>query len=380
MTSHKLADRAAWDAAVLDARRLVARSQKCSAYQFCDGFDNYSSPSTLYETVNGSPTISTSYRRFAPPSGCPGQGIAFGGNTWVRKNLLSNQPTLIIKVAYNFPTLGVTSGGAPFLQLLDSGTAQCSICVHPSGALSIYRGSGTFTGILLAITGPGVIKASAYQAFEFVVSIGASGSFTAWVNGLEVLAATGINTQSTGDAFANQVGLGDLGNGLNQTTNADDFRIWDATGTTQNVALGVTLQDSRLITKLPSAAGAYSQLTPNGASANWQCVDDNPPDGDTTYVSGSTAGLMDAYDVPSAGFTAAPVMVAARAYARKDDAGTRQLAVGVDSSGHTSVGPTYALGSTYAWVDGCIPDDPNTSSVWTAVGADDAQILVEEIA
>jgi hypothetical protein len=349
------------------------------AYQFADGFDNYNTATEMYDFVQGTPAISSAYARFAPPSGIAGQGIQIQANGYLVKNMQSNQPTFIIKIAYNFPEVGVVNAvGCRFLGARDAGTWQWTLVVFPDGALAIYSGLGS---TLQVISEPGVLK-SDYQGIECQVTVGASGSGSAqvWVNGLEVINATGITTQATANAYANQVHFGDAGNLSNQNTQADDFRVWDNTGTSQNAPLGASVLDSRLITKLPSGAGSFTQFTPNGASANWQCVDDNPPDGDTTYVSGSTAGLKDAYAMPVANFTKAPVMVLSRAYARKDDGATRELAVGVDSSGNTSTGPTYVLSSSYAFYDGCIPLDPNGSIAWTAASADAAQHFKEEIA
>lgn len=379
MTSHKVANLAAWDAAVLDARRMVTRAQKCRAYQFCDGFDNYSTLSNLWETVSGSATIGTSYRRFAPPSGCPGQGLYLTSGSYARRNLQSNQAALIGKAGYK--QLGAPTSVTQIFGFYDAGTNQVAICCTISGAIAAYGGWNHVSGdILLGQSGPGLIFPGDYYGIEAEITFNpSSGAITVWLDGDEVLNISTVNTAFSGDAYANQLQINDSGSG-NPGAYFDDVRVWDSTGSTQNAPIGAGLLDSRLITKLPSGAGALAQFTPNGASANWQCVDENPPDGDTTYVSGATAGLEDAYDMPSAGFTAAPVMTVARAYARKDDSNTRQLAVGVSSGGHSAVGATATLSSSYAFVDGSIADDPNTGSPPTAVAADAFQFFREEIA
>jgi hypothetical protein len=99
-------------------------------------------------------------------------------------------------------------------------------------------------------------------------------------------------------------------------------------------------------------------------------VDDNPPDGDTTYLSCSTASDSDDNAMQTAGFTTGPVMVVARSMMRKDDSATRTAGVGVLSGGSGALGGAITIGSTYAFIDGCIPDDPSTSLPWTAAGAD----------
>jgi hypothetical protein len=374
-----------WDAAVLDAKRLAARAQRCQAYQFADPFDNYNNASLLYEFVQGTPTFSSSYARFAPPSGLPGQGIALGANRYVRKNLLSNLGTVIIKAAVNFAGSILSSSGSPFLVGNDNGTAQWCIVAFPSGALAITLANGAFSGGTLggtveATTGPGVATLNGYMGVELKVTTGASGggAISLWVNGTQVLNATGLTTQITSNAYVNQISLGDRANTIS-VLYADDFRIWDTTGSYQNAPLGT---DSRLYTKLPNGAGGFAPgWTPNGAAANWQCVDDNPPDGDTTYVSSSTASNLDVYAVPAASPTQPPAMVVARVYARKDDSATRSLQVGAwnNSYGVGTYGGVVTLGSTYAFADGSVPIDPHTGAPWTAAAADAAQILLEEV-
>ena len=364
-----------WDRAVLEAKRICAavRRRECCAYQFADGFDNYNTASEMYSVSQSAPTYSSAYARLVPPSGLPGQGIKFSGAAGARitRNLTSNQATLIIKIAVNFPSLPASSN--PFLVAIDSGVNQWMLQVTAAGALQIQTGSS-----VQATTSPGLIATNAWYGIEAMVTI-ANGTGVAqiWVNGTEVINASGLSTQYYGasGAYANQVALGDIeGNGI--APMFDDFRIWDNTGTYQNAPMGT---DSRILTKLPSGAGAFTQWTANGAAANYACVDDNPPDGDATYVSGATAGLQDAYAMPLAYLTFAPSMVVARSYVRKDDSNSRTMAIGVVSSGVTNAGSSYTLGSTYAFTDACIPLDPHTVAVWTAAGADAAQHYKEEL-
>src|ERR1700722_8533740 len=101
MTSHRVHNLRAWDAAVLDARRIVTRAQKCRAFQCSDGFDTYNTSllSARY-TVSGSPTWGPAYRRSPPPSGLPGQGVYLPNGAYIRRALISTQSTVIPRVAY----------------------------------------------------------------------------------------------------------------------------------------------------------------------------------------------------------------------------------------------------------------------------------------
>jgi hypothetical protein len=366
-----------WDRAARDANALCAavrRRENPRLYQFCDGFDNYNSASILYETVSGTPVYSSSYARFAAPAGLPGQGVYLSSG-YIQKNMQSNQATLIAKVAYR--ALSTPSSFTSILGFLDGNSSAFQVAVgwNNAGAIEAINGyQHVGGGTVIATSAPGVIAPLQWFAVEVLLTVnGASGVLQVWVNGAEVLNLISLNTQFTSNAWANQVRLADS---TNPGAYFDDFRVWDNTGSTQNAPIGSGF-DSRLLTKLPSGAGGLTQWTPNGASANWQCVDDNPPDGDTTYVS-STSTNYDSYALPSAGIVVPPFMVVARSYYRKDDANTRTFQNGVRSGTSNALGATFTAGSSYAFVDSCIPNDPATSAPWTAAGADAAQHLKYE--
>jgi len=368
-----------WDAAVLDAKRLVTRAQRCRIYRFADGFDEYNTPSEMYQVIQGTPVISSSYARFTPPAGLPGQGIYFPGNAYVARSLNANVTTFVIKLSALFVTLPGATNGGPFVGVTDGtggySSVQWCLTVFSSGVIGLIRAINP--GTLLAQSNPGVIAAGGYYGIEMQIAVATSGvTATVWVNGSQVLNATGLDTQQTSNTYGNTVWLGDLNNRFTGIY-MDDFRVWDTTGSTQNAALGT---DSRIITKLPSGVGTNTNWTPNGAAANWQCVDDNPPDDDTSYVSAAGSSIVDDYAMPSAGLTAAPVTVVARSRVRKDDGATRTMQIGVLSSGSAEAGSTYTLSSTYAFIDGdCSPEDPHTSAPWTAAAADAAHHWKQEV-
>jgi len=346
------------------------------AVQFADLSDICTTPSLIYEDVVNTPVISSSYLRFAPPAGCPGAGIYFPGGAYVRKNMVSNQATLIVRCAVYFTSLGgIASVGAPFITLWDNGTAQCSLAVYQNGSIAIWNGA-YYSGNPIATTGPSMVTSAGWYGIEAEITVGSAGSANVWLNGVQQITATGINTQQSAHAYANQVSVGDVQNNI-AGMRADDWRVWDNSGSTQNAPTGT---DGRLIAKVASGAGAFAQFTPNGAAANWQCTDEVPPNGGTTYVSGATSGLVDAYAMPAAAFTAAPLMVVAVSYASKNDGGTRSLEIGVDSGGTQGYGPSTAVGSTYAYIQTCIALDPNTGAAWTAAAADAAQHCKQETA
>jgi len=345
------------------------------AYQFADPFDHYNTAilqaGGMWETVVGSPLISSIYTRFSPVGSYPNQGCFLNGGS-IRKNLKSNQATLISFFSYGggLPA----SGSLTFAAFLDNGTYQCSFAVTSTGALQILNSYG---GSILGQSAAGLLGTTSAPAHGIEAAItfsGSVGSIQVWADGNMVIPlTTGLNTITSGNPYANQFKIGYIvGSGANIYT--DYVRIWDATGSYQNAPLGY---DVRKLTKLPQGAGGLTQWTANGAASNWQCVNDNPPDGDTTYVS-SAGNLYDSYAMGSAGFTNAPTMTVAKSYARKDDGATRVLEIGARSSGVNGLGAPAVMGSSYAFYDSCISTDPSTGNPPTAAAADAFQHLKYE--
>lgn len=350
------------------------------AYQFWDGFDNYSSSTELWDTVNGSVSYSGSYARFAAPAGLLSQGMkcnSTGGAVWKQKNLLSNQQTMIFGFAIYITTLSAAGGGSDIMQFMDSGSLQCRLSITSSGQIALVSGGGSG----LATSASGVITGSVWYWLDVELTIGAgSGSIAVYVNqpagGSPVLNASGLNNRSTSDNYINAVRIGDFSFGGSMGLFFDDFHAHDNTGSAPNAIIG----DSRIYTKVPNAAGYSTQWTPTGASANWQCVDDSTPDGDTTYVSSNTPGQIDGYAVPLAGFTGTVNGVVRRSYVRKDDASAHTFQNGVRSGSTNALGTAFSVGSTYSWTDcgTCYVNDPATSSPWTVSAADAATPIIDE--
>jgi hypothetical protein len=186
---------------------------------------------------------------------------------------------------------------------------------------------------------------------------------------------TGLTTSASGNAYANQAGIGNFGGGgyAGQQVGmySDYFRVWDSTGSYQNAAVG---NDCRKLTKLAVGAGAYTQWTAVGQATNWQAASQNPPNPTVDYVF-SNGNNYDAYATAQAGFTVPPNMTVVKTYAEKTDSVTRAVEIGVVSGSTNGLGSPITLGSSYAFIDTCISVDPVTGNPPTAAAADAFQIL-----
>ena len=348
------------------------------AYQFTDSFDHYNTAfltgGNLYEYVTGSPVISSAYSRFPAIAGFPNQGVYLpAGNGLIRKNLKSNQATLIAFMTYGGAL--PSSGFCSILNFYDLGTLQLYLAVNSAGGLQFVRGTG---GVLVASANR-LLSTTSLPSHGIEVQVtfsNGSGSVECWLDGALVISLTGgLNTIVSANAYANQVGIGYV-EGSGAAIYCDYFRVWDSTGSYQNAPVGF---DCRKLTKLPAGAGYYTQWTANGATYDWQCVDDASPDGDATYVS-SNGNNYDSYAMGTSGLAGLPSQVVVKSYARKDDSATRALEIGVRSGTSNGLGTAFTLGSTYQWVDSCISVDPATGSPPTAAAADAYQFLKYESA
>ena len=332
----------------------------------------------MYDSVHGSPTISSSFARFAAVPGFPNKGISIPSNAYLVKNMKSNAASLIVFFSFGAASLPGSIG--PILGFLDNGTAQCFLGLTVTGGLQFYLAHPSFSPIPIGPSSAlGLISTSTVpnHGIEIATTFSATAAtIEVWLDGAIVIALTsGLNNINSGNAYANQIllgaanGLGWAGSG--QGILCDYLRVWDATGSYQNAPVGY---DVRKLTKLPAGAGALTQWTPNGAGANYQCVDENPPDDDTTYVSSSSTN-SDAYAMGSSGFSGVPSQVVVKSRFRKDDAATRTLQIGVRSGSSNSLAAAVTAGGSYVWTDACISLDPATGSPPTNTAADAFQHL-----
>ena len=82
-------------------------------YQFADTFDHYTNPALMYESVSGSPVISSAYARFPAVAGFPNQGMKIPSYAYARKNLKSQQvddsSCFSVMAGRSRPRLGIRS-------------------------------------------------------------------------------------------------------------------------------------------------------------------------------------------------------------------------------------------------------------------------------
>jgi hypothetical protein len=254
---------------------------------------------------------------------------------------------------------------ANLAQFKVSGATQIQVLTNVDGSLSVLRAGSTTLGSTAAVLSPNVW---AYIEFECVISA-TVGVFNIYVNSVQVLALSGVNTKGQTASSIDQLTLFPGANVNNQL--ADDFYM---------TSVASKLGECRVETVRPSADTAQKDWTPNSGATNFSRVNEAPIDGDTSFISSSTAGQIDLYDFTD--LSSAPSTIHAvqtTVIARKDDATTRTLRSKVKSSSTTANGATTALSTSYAAIRDIFVNDPNTSSAWTGSTFNAAQMGVEEV-
>lgn len=323
--------------------------------------------------VEGFENVDNSYlmAKYVSPGGSfvPGRlgGSALsigGGNSHVRY-ILSDAPQTI-GTGFAFRSSDVTGGVIAFL--FDSGL---------NGQIGLYKTANQ--GLAIWVNGSFPAASAGFLTFnnawcyiEWEVYVHpTNGTSKVWLNGALVIDYTG-NTRTSGNSNIQAVQLQRDAS----TQDWDDWYVYD----TNAGAITTHQGDCVVYGVLPNAAGTYAEWTPS-AGANYECVDETPPNGDTDYVSSGTVGQKDSYvftDLPV--FSGAIKGLTVTTFARKDDAGSRAFAV-LTKSGATEVdGATRNINATYqGWYE-TYETDPNTGAEWTRANFNAAEFGAKVIA
>lgn len=336
-----------------------------------DGFDNLSNTTITSKGWSASPAAAFSAGRYpAPPGSAASQSMtlfAASGTPAISKTLPSTYATLVMGCAVNLSSLQGVASTRGMLNLVTSGNVTvAAISVNVSGFLQVTTGAGA----TLIATGSTVINVNTWYYIELKLVVGTSGTCEVHLDGSTEIASTVGNFGTTNMArtFLQSTG--------GQTALFDDLYILDTTGSSpQNTFLG----PSRIITPMPTGAGTHTQWAPNGAASNYLCVNEAPPDGDTTYVSDATPGDLDSYVFGQADGGASIFAVQTNHYARKDDANTRQIAPLIRQAGTDYIGNTFTEAASYSDFTQIWNQDP-TGSNWTPAVFNGDEFGVKEIA
>jgi len=211
----------------------------------------------------------------------------------------------------------------------------------------------------------------AYDSWNFLqirVHIGnADGAIQVWQNGTSIGSVINVDTEITGGPLCHKWTL----------TSGDqilfaNLLIYTESGNVPNART----PETRIFAVMPNSNGFVNDFTAS-AGVNWECIDEQPNDGDSSYVSAASAPLSELYVCPNSGAVAGSTVyaVGVELDARKDDAGTNELDELIRSGGTTfSAGNPSVLTSSYQRFRAIWDTDPATAAAWTVANANTAQI------
>jgi len=205
-----------------------------------------------------------------------------------------------------------------------------------------------------------------------------TGVFDVKIDGTAAITAENVDTKPGADAdFDNLSFLTPAGSF--EFMYLDDLALNDTTGGSDNS----WCNDGYVIAIDPDGNGDVSQLTNSNATSvdNYSYVDETPPDGDTSYVEGTTAGHQDLYtiaDYSGTGKTIRRVFVESRA--KSTGAVGDLMKLILKTGGTVYASSDISLGAAYTAVVGTDHTvNPATAVAWVEADIDALQIGEEVV-
>jgi len=252
------------------------------------------------------------------------------------------------------------------LELIDSGgTSQVSFAVDETNqTLKAYRGSENEPVFAYG----GFVPLNRYKYIEtHLVIHDTSGVCTVKIDGTQVINYSG-DVCNGGAADIKVIRIGTNTGAATSYSDAyyDDFVVNDTTGSYNNSWTG----RGGIELLSPNGAGNSTDLTAS-AGSNYECVDDVPPDDDTTYVYGSTQDNHDGYTLTNTTQTGTVEAIKWFAYAKTTAAGSdaikRHLRInGTDYNGASDLNLT----TDYAYYKEILEENPDDSAAFETADLD----------
>jgi len=338
---------------------------------FIDGFDNYGT--SVGDAPSPTGVVSRKYPLILNESSfdvVTGRLDAYavrivstGG--YFSPGALTTDATMVVGFAFKidqFPPSDMV-----FLSLYDGVTLGVNFKLTTAGEIGVYRGVtllGTTTGASLGV-GP-------WRYIEVKVVCSDTGSVIVRVDEGVKLTLSSVDTKAGSNSYHTTFRFLGTSNNVLTTPHFDDMYCCDGSGSANNDFLGNT----RVVAIRPDAAGDSTQLTPS-AGANYECVDEELCDDDTTYVESLTVGHKDLYGTDAA-LTGVILGVQVNTDCRETDASSFDLKTVCKSDTTEDADAGQAIGSTdYVTKTRVLEEDPHTSAAWVAADVNAAQFGLE---
>jgi hypothetical protein len=293
-----------------------------------------------------------------------GYAVACEGSGFFQSPSLTTDDTVVLGFAFRNPF----SNDYTAISLYSRAQRGMRVFVDgPAGELRVYRDST----LLGTTSGLGMVVGDWYYIEFKVTTHDSTGSFELHVDEVNVLSASGIDTQAGADAYHDRFRC--AGNG-GDNPEWDDIYFLDSTGSSNNDFLG----NVRVVAISPDGDDTANWTTSTPSANHYENVDENPCDEDTSYVEESTANLTDLYDYE------APISlgdihgIQINTVCRETDATNFSLITPIESNG-TQYDDSPQIVGTPDWltVVRLEEEDPDTNVAWTEPGLNAAKFGVK---
>lgn len=282
-------------------------------------------------------------------------------------------PASISEVFGRFGVRAPYSSQKVLLTLFDSGGDPQATLLLNLNALTIEYRRGSYGGTVLARGGE--IHQHRWHCIEFrLVVDNAAGVFQLKVDGTQVINFSG-NTQQTDNANVASFRFGGYIIANGQACYYDDIAFNDVADGVNDTWIG----RGGIPAIFPTGAGSSTDLglVPDGGEANWEDVDEVPPDDDTSYVFDAVVDEHDSYvaaDLSAIG-TISAVQWLARA--KSDLAGDPKIARVLRIGGVDHDGADKSITASYDYYSDILDEDPEAAGAWLVAAVNGMEVGVK---
>ena len=265
-----------------------------------------------------------------------------------------------------------SSGSGAIIKFIDpAGTVQCTFVWDMTNAkIAAYRGD---KATLLA-EWAGITSAEWHCIEIHLVVDDTNGVFEVKYDGTLVIDYDG-DTKASSTAGVRTIQFSPV-SGAGNSYNLDDIAINDTSGSRNNSWIG---RGGIYVCK-PNGVGTYSELTPS-AGNNYECVDEVPPDDDTSYVQSNTVDKRDTYALENLSVGAGTISaICWQTRARLTEPGSGSIARLLRIENTDFEGDPITLEPSYNWFEEIIEENPITEQAWqiSEINSLEAGVQVED--
>lgn len=282
--------------------------------------------------------------------------------------LPSAQNTVGIAARVWLPSIPSTNATRPAIfQWRDgSNNVSLAVLVSPTGSLQVIR-DVNFTGgtsTQIGETAGPVMTASAWRHVEIKVLWSTTvGTVTIKVEGVEVLALTGVNTGAANYAQV-AVGVSYSLVAVSFSTYFKDIVFWDGSGSVNNDFLSTVG-----VYYLRPTADVSTGWSRTSGSTDWELLNESPPN-DSGYIYAGdpppAPSILNVEELPADIVGVRAILPVARA--AKSDSGDGNLQMSVSPNGTDwDAGADNAVSTAFTYYYDVSEVSPDTAAAWTPV-------------